>query len=100
MNITLLQRGGLSVYGGSYDAKADEAVTDERQKQVAIRFPETITALALSGDPTTTTPVISDDTATFTISGTGLLECVATMGTDRPLVRIRAETGLSRDGYG
>lgn len=101
MRITFLKRGGLSVYGGAYDARANEALTDTDQQQtVELIFPETITALALTENGIDAGAVtISTTKASFTISGTGTLECIATMGSDRPKVTIRAETG-STDGYG
>lgn len=101
MRITALKRGGLSVYGGTYDAKDNVARTDTDQQQtVELVFPETITALALTERGIDAGSVtISTTKATFTISGTGSLECVATMGSERPKVTIQAETQGSTD-YG
>jgi len=101
MRITLLQRGGLSVYGGSYDPKRNVARTETDQQQtVTIEFPETVTALTMSENGIDAGTVTIDDTqASFTISGTGSLECVATMGSERPKIVIEAETGCSNDGY-
>ena len=100
MRITVLKRGGLSVFGGTYDAKANVARTDTDQQQtVELVFPSTITALALTENGIDAGSVtISTTKATFTISGSGSLECVATMGSDRPKVTIQAEAG-STDGY-
>lgn len=101
MRVTVLKRGGLSVYGGWYDAKANRARTETDQQQtVTLVFPETITALALTEDGIDAgTVTITDDQASFTISGSGSLECVATMGSERPKVVIQAETQGTSD-YG
>jgi hypothetical protein len=101
MRIAVLKRGGLSVYGGTYDAQANVARTDTDQQQtVEIVFPETITALALTEKGIDAGSVtISSPKATFTISGSGSLECIATMGSERPRVVIEAETNRA-DGYG
>jgi len=101
MRITVLKRGGLSVYGGTYDAKANVAKTDTDQQQtVEMIFPDTITALTLSENGIDAGSVtISSPKATFTISGSGSLECIATMGAERPKVVIQAETN-GTDGYG
>jgi len=99
MRITILKRGGLSVYGGFYDAKRNVAVADSAtQQSVQLLYPETITALAITSDGLSAGPVtISGKTATFTITGQGWLEAVATMGSDRPSVTIEAEP-LLRSG--
>lgn len=101
MRVTVLKRGGLSVFGGTYDASRNVARTDTDQQQtVELVFPETITALALSENGISAgTVTISVTKATFTISGSGSLECVATMGDERPKVTIQAETQGSTDGY-
>lgn len=101
MRITVLKRGGLSVYGGTYDAQTNRAKTDTDQQQtVELIFPETITALALTENGIDAGSVtISSPKATFTISGSGSLECIATMGSERPKVVIEAETNRA-DGYG
>lgn len=101
MRITVLKRGGLSVYGGTYDAQANVARTDTDQQQtVEIVFPETITALALTEKGIDAGSVtIASPKATFTISGSGSLECIATMGSERPKVVIEAES-VSTSDYG
>lgn len=101
MRITVLKRGGLSVFGGTYDAQTNRAKTDTDQLQsVEIIFPETITALALTENGIDAgTVTIASPKATFTISGSGSLECIATMGAERPKVVIQAETNGSSD-YG
>jgi hypothetical protein len=102
MRITVLNRGGLAVYGGSYDPKRRAAIADTDQQQtVEIIYPATITALAITqdGEMTIGTVTISGTKATFTISGTGSLEAIATMGDERPKVVIEAETHRI-DGYG
>jgi hypothetical protein len=99
MRITILKRGGLSVYGGFYDAKRNVAVADSAtQQSVQLLYPETITALAITSDGLSAGSVnVSGKTATFTITGQGWLEAVATMGADRPSVTIEAEP-LLRSG--
>lgn len=101
MRVTLLRRGGLSVYQGNYDAKRNVARTETDQQQtVALVFPENITALALTENGIDAgTVTITDNKASFTISGTGSLECIATMGSERPKIVIEAET-CRNDGYG
>jgi len=95
MRITVLQRGGLSVFGGSYDAKRDvvKAETDQQQT-VIIDFPSTVTALSQSesGIDAGSVSGLPSTKATFTISGSGSLECIATMGSERPRVVIQAES--------
>ena len=102
MRITVLQRGGLSVYGGSYDPKRNVAKTDTDQQQtVEIIYPATITAVALSEDGIDAgTPAVSGTKATFTISGSGSLSIIATMGDERPRVVIEAESICPRDYAG
>ncbi len=101
MRITVLKRGGLSVYGGAYDAKRNLVRTDTAQQQtVELVFPEEITALALTENGISAGSVsINTTKATFTISGSGSLECIATMGNERPRVVIEAESVSSSD-YG
>ena len=101
MRVAILKRGGLSVYGGTYDAKRNVAKTDTDQQQtVELVFPEEITALAVTEDGITSgTVTIATEKASFTISGSGSLECIATMGNERPRVVIEAESVSSSD-YG
>lgn len=102
MRITVLARGGLSVYGGSYDPKRRIAKADTDQQQtVEIIYPSTITAVAITKNGIDAGTVsVASNKATFTISGTGSLEAIATMGDERPKVVIEAETQGSTDGYG
>jgi hypothetical protein len=101
MRVAILKRGGLSVYGGTYDAKRNVAKTDTDQQQtVELVFPEEITALSITEDGILSGSVtISTTKATFTISGSGSLECIATMGNERPRVVIEAES-VSPSDYG
>lgn len=101
MIITVLQRGGHAVYGGSYDPKRRVVIADtDQQQSVEINYPTTITSVALSENGISAgTPTVSGQKASFTISGTGSLEIVAIMGSDRPKVVIEAETSRT-DGYG
>jgi hypothetical protein len=102
MKITVLARGGLSVYGGSYDAKRDTALADTRHQQtVTITFPATITASAVTNNGLTLgTRTISTNTLTFTLAGEGSCEVIATMGDERPAVRIETPRQDQHDGYG
>lgn len=102
MRITVLRRGGLSVYGGSYDAKRNVAMCDTANDQtVVIIFPDAITAASIQsgGGFNAGTIAVSGTKASFTLSGTGSLTVVATMGDDRPSVTIEAET-CGRQHYG
>lgn len=101
MIVTVLQRGGLSVYGGSYDPKRQVVITDTDQQQaVEINYPATISSAALSENGIDAgTPTVSGQKASFTISGTGSLEIVAIMGSDRPKVVIEAESVSHRTDY-
>jgi hypothetical protein len=101
MRVTLLRRGGLSVYQGSYDSKRNVVRTEtDQQQSVTLVFPEDITALAVTEDGIDAgTPAITDNQATFTISGSGSLECIATMGSERPKVVIEAAC-QETDDYG
>ncbi len=101
MRITVLRRGGLAVYGGSYDARRDVAIADTANDQtVKLVFPDTITALTITNSGLSNGSItISGKTATFTVSGAGCLTAVATMGNERPSVTIEAET-YGRCDYG
>lgn len=102
MRITILKRGGLSVYGGSYDPKRNVAKANiATQQTVEIVFPSTITALTITEDGIDAGAVtIAETKATFTISGSGSLECVATMDDERPKVVIEAESVSASDFAG
>jgi|GEM_PF-4681691 len=102
MRITVLRRGGLSVYGGSYDAKRNVALCDTANDQtVTIIYPDAITSASIQagGGFDAGSVVVTDNKATFTISGTGSLTVIATMGDERPTVTIEAETD-GHCGYG
>ena len=90
MKITVLSRGGLSVYGGSYDAKRNVAIADTDQQQtVVISYPTAITASTVTNDGLTLgSRTISTNTLTFTLAGNGSVEVIATMGDERPAVRV------------
>lgn len=100
MKITVLARGGLSVYGGSYDAKRNGAIADTDQQQtVVISYPTTITASTVTNDGLTLgSRTISANTLTFTLAGNGSVEVIATMGDERPSVTIET-ADVNRDGY-
>lgn len=94
MRITVLRRGGLSVYGGSYDAKRNVAICDTATDQtVTIIYPDPITQASIQagGGFDAGSVTVSGKKATFTISGTGSLTVIATMGDERPTVTIEAE---------
>ncbi|MDM8352889.1 hypothetical protein [Brevundimonas diminuta] len=101
MRITVINRGGLSVYGGSYDPRRNAAVTDKTTQQtVTVEFPQAITAATLTGDGLTVGSVtVEANKATFTISGCGSADLIATMGDERPAVRIITPRDQSTD-YG
>jgi len=101
MRITVLRRGGLSVFGGSYDAKRDMALANTAAQQaVTVEFPASITSATLTPDGLTVgDDTVIDNKTTFTISGEGSLLLIATMGDERPAVRI--ETPRQQDdAYG
>lgn len=90
MRITVLRRGGLSVYGGSYDTRKSAAIADVAMTQaVEVVFPDEIQAVTVSSDgASATTPTVSGKKASFTLSGSGAVSLIATMGDERPAVRI------------
>lgn len=101
MRITVLRRGGLSVYGGSYDTRKNAAVASAGTTQaVDVTFPEEIQSVTVSSDGAiATTPTISGKTASFILSGWGAVSLIATMGDERPAVRIETPRQGSKD-YG
>lgn len=101
MKIQYLARGGLAVYAGSYDPRRRVAIaSDDQQQTVVITYPATITAVALTENGIDAgTAAVSGSQATFTISGSGSLSIIATMGDERPKVVIEAESS-GTDGYG
>lgn len=101
MRITVLRRGGLSVYGGSYDTRNNAAIADVATTQaVEVVFPDEIQAVTVSSDgATATTPTVSGKKASFTLSGSGAVSLIATMGDERPAVRIETPR-MSASDYG
>lgn len=99
MRITLLKRGGLSVYGGSYDAGMNAAICDAKTEQtVTIIFPAVVADVEGSGIDTSEA-VISGGGKIVTLTGKDLSGTItATMGDERPEIRIETG-GLSRDRY-
>lgn len=101
MHITVLERGGFSVFGGSYDPRKDCVIANTRQQQVVtIDFPEDISAVTLTNNGLTLGSATTDDNvATFTLSGHGSCLVTATMGSERPAVRIETPRQDTND-YG
>lgn len=101
MKITALARGGFSVHGGSYDARKDCVIANTQlQQTVVVTFPETITAVTLTNNGLTLgSATVSGKTATFTLAGNGSCLVTATMGSERPAVRIETPRQDTND-YG
>ncbi len=101
MRITVLRRGGLSVYGGSYDTRKNAAIADSATTQaVEVVFPDEIQSASFGhGGVTISNPAISGAKVSFVMSGHGSLSLIATMGDERPAVRIETPRQGSRD-YG
>lgn len=106
MRITALNRGGLAVFDGLYDAHRDEAVVQARDgetKSVTIDYGSAPSALATWGSGiTTTAPAVSGTRATLTLSGlrdNGRLDVTATVNGETRLVRIRARSQNMIDRY-
>jgi hypothetical protein len=101
MHITVFERGGFSVYGGSYDAARDTVIANTRQQQtVSVVFPASISAVTLTNNGLTLgSATTSGSTATFTLSGDGSVLLTATMGSERPAVRIETPRQDTND-YG
>ena len=101
MNITALERGGFSVFGGSYDPRKDCVIANTQlQQTVTIDFPAAISAVTVTNNGLTLgTATTSGTTATFTLSGNGSCLVTATMGSERPAVRIETPRQDTND-YG
>lgn len=106
MRITALQRGGLAVYGGLYDAHRDEAVVQSRDGEteaLTIEYASTPSAIATAPSGiTTTVPAVSGNKATMTLSALqdgGYLDVTATVGGEARVVRIRARSQTGVDRY-
>ncbi len=108
MRVTILRRGGLSVFGqGFYDPHMDEAVVPSREnetKAVTIDWGATATSVTKAESGITSTdPATSGAKTTATLSGmvdNGYVEFQATVSSEIRKVRIRARSADTMDGYG
>lgn len=106
MRITVLSRGGLSVYGGDYNPKTNEAefqIRDGETVPVTIEYPSAPSSPSKSTSGiTSTTPAASGNTVTCTLSSindNGYADISATVGGVTKKVRIRARTDVETDQY-
>lgn len=106
MRITVHSRGGMSVYGGDYDPKCDQAYVQARDGEtvaLTIEYPSTPTAMAKAESGiSATTPTISGLKATSTLSGIqdqGYVDITATVGGEARKVRIRGRADIETDRY-
>lgn len=92
MRITALRRGGLSVYGGSYDARQNCAIVNTQRRQtVEIAFPDPLDSVETATDGLSiTTPVITGSVATFVMEGRGSAQIIGVSGNERIEVQIGA----------
>lgn len=102
MIVTVLRRGGLAVFGGSYDPRRDEAVADlGTEQRVVVVFPQDIEDPQLQADGIIATDLTAkENRVSFTASGAGNITLTARMGEGRPAVRIVMPRGQSRDYAG
>lgn len=106
MRISVLARGGLSVHGGDYDPKGDQAIVQTREGEtvsLTIEYPSAPTAMTKAESGVScTTPAISGSKATATLSGIqdeGYVDISATVGGERRVVRIRGRADVETDRY-
>lgn len=108
MRITLLNRGGLSVYGlGHYDAHTDEAVIaagENETRAVTIDWGAAATVVSKQESGiTATSPSTTGAKTTLTLSSIqdgGYVDVLATVSGEARKVRIRGRSSDSQDGYG
>lgn len=108
MRITVLARGGLSVYGGHYDPHTDEAIVEGREGEtvaLTIEYPSAPTSPTKTADGIAcTTPAVTSGTnkVTATLSSLqdgGYVDITATVGGASVTVRIRARVNSDADRY-
>jgi hypothetical protein len=109
MRLTVFSRGGFSVYGGgaiAYDPHTNEAVISARDGEtvtLTIEYPSAPTSPTTSGDGiSATTPVITDNTITTTLSGiteAGSIDITATVGGEAKTIRIRGVSPSDTERY-
>lgn len=97
MRITVLQRGGLSVYGGSYDPRRDLARTERITSQtVRVVFPEALDSVSVGAQTTLIDqPVIDGAAVDFTAVGAGRISVQGFYGDNQPIVTIEFGAGGS-----
>lgn len=106
MRITALNRGGLSIFGGLYDAHRNEVAVQVRNGEteaVSIEYQSAPTAISTtSSGVTATTPAISGTKAKLTLSGLndgGHIDITATVNGEIRTIRIRARSETWVDRY-
>lgn len=107
MRITVLARGGLAVYGGSYDPHRNEVAINARDGEsvgVTIVYPSTPTVTSASASGiTASTPAVSSSKLTTTLTGIqdgGYVDITATVGGEVRVIRIAARSRTPVDRYG
>lgn len=106
MRITVLNRGGLGVYGGHYDPHQDAAIVQARDDETVsliIEYPLAPTSpTKTESGISCTTPTVSGSTITATLSDIqecGYVEITATVGGALRTVRIKGRAQTLAERY-
>lgn len=107
MRITVFSRGGMSAYGAdAYDPHTNEAVISARDGEtiaLTIEYPSAPTSPTTSSDGiSATTPAISGNTITSTLSGVtdgGSIDITATVGGEVKTIRLRGRSPNETERY-
>jgi hypothetical protein len=106
MRITVLNRGGLAVYGGHYDPHTNEAIVRVREGEtvaLTVEYPSAPTAPAkASSGIACTTPTVTGSKVAATLSAMqegGYCDITATVAGATRKVRIRAKADTQADHY-
>lgn len=106
MRITVLARGGLAVYGGSYDPHRNEVAINTREGEsvgVTIAYPSTPSSTSRSASGlTASAPAVSGSKLTTTltsISDGSYVDITATVGGQVRVIRITARSRTPMDRY-
>lgn len=108
MRVTVLNRGGLAVFGGHYDHHADAAIVTARDDEtvaLVIEYPSAPTAPSVSTSGLDcTTPAIVSGKNQITATLSGITECgyadiTATVGGTQRIVRIKGKSPTWTERY-
>jgi hypothetical protein len=107
MRITVFSRGGMSAYGAdAYDPHTNEVVISARDGEtvaLAVEYASAPTSPTKTGDGiSATTPAISGNTITTTLSGItdgGSIDITATVGGEVKTIRIRGRSPDETERY-